>query len=237
MKYFTTSSQSEHEIIVDEFGYKPEEVPITGLCRWDVLEDKKTDEDKFILLMPTWRAWLEEVSDELFVQSDYYQNYSRLLTDKRLAGILDENNVNLVLYLHPKFAEYTETFKDKMSSRVRCIAFGEQSLNELLMRCHMLITDYSSVCWDAHYINKPVLFYQFDYEKYNLAHGSYINLETDLFGDRTCDRDELIDYIEEYIKSGLKTKPEYEKLAYDYFMYHDHNNSKRTFDFIKSQGY
>lgn len=50
------------------------------------------------------------------------------------------------------------------------------------MRCRMLITDYSSVCWDVLYQDKPSLFYQFDIDKYNEAHGSYIDMDTELFG-------------------------------------------------------
>ena len=54
---------------------------------------------------------------------------------------------------------------------IRLIPFGTMPLNQLLMSCHMLITDYSSVCWDMLYQNKPTLFYQFDLDQYNEAHG------------------------------------------------------------------
>lgn len=237
MKYFVSSSQEEHDIIVSEFGYKNNEVPTLGLCRWDVLVDKSGEEnEKMILLMPTWRSWLEEVDDSIFIESDYYKNYSELLTNSRLAKLLKENETKLVLYLHPKFAEYAKTFEDKIGENIVLVPFGEKSLNDLLMKCNMLITDYSSVCWDALYINKPVLFYQFDYERYNLAHGSYINMEKDLPGDRSTDLNGLLDDVEKYLKNGLKIKPEYSKAAYDFFMYHDHNNCKRTFEFIKSKG-
>jgi len=236
MRYYVTTSKNEHDIIVSEFEYAPEDVPIVGFCRWDVLEDKSSETDKFILLMPTWRSWLEEVDDSIFVDSDYYKNYSALLTDERLAEKLQKSGTRLVLYLHPKFAEYTDTFKDKVSENISYVPFGERSLNELLMESHMLITDYSSVCWDELYQNKPVLFYQFDYERYNLAHGSYINMEKDLPGDRARDLDTLVDYIGEYIDNGLTIKPEHEAMARGWFAYRDHSNSKRTFDFLKSQG-
>lgn len=56
------------------------------------------------------------------------------------------------------------------SKRIRLIAFGEEPANELMMRCKMLVTDYSSVCWDVFYLDKPVVFFQFDREKYEEAH-------------------------------------------------------------------
>lgn len=54
-----------------------------------------------------------------------------------------------------------------VSDRIHLISFGEVAVNEMLMRCRMLITDYSSVCWDVLYQDKPTLFYQFDLDKYN----------------------------------------------------------------------
>lgn len=41
----------------------------------------------------------------------------------------------------------------------------------------MLITDYSSICWDFFYQKKPVYFYQFDINKFNKIRGSYVNIE------------------------------------------------------------
>ena len=58
---------------MENLKYDDEEVVITGLSRWDVLEDKsKSKEKKEILLMPTWRPWLDDVPEEEFINSDYY---------------------------------------------------------------------------------------------------------------------------------------------------------------------
>lgn len=56
---------------------------------------------------------------------------------------------------------HTESFHIA-SDRIHLKSFGDTPVNELLMQCKMLITDYSSVCWDVLYQNKPTLFYQFD---------------------------------------------------------------------------
>ena len=49
---------------------------------------------------------------------------------------------------------------EKQTNRhIRLIPFGTMPLNQLLMSCHMLITDYSSVSWDVYYQEKPVIFY------------------------------------------------------------------------------
>lgn len=66
MALFVVSSGYEQKIIHDYFGYDNEEIIITGLARWDVLEDKSDPAHKEILLMPTWRSWLEDISEEQF---------------------------------------------------------------------------------------------------------------------------------------------------------------------------
>ena len=131
----------EQEIAINELGYNEKTAPITGFARWDVLEDKQSNKEKFILLMPTWRSWLEEVSDNQFLVSDYYKKYSSLLQSPRLNQILKDTNTRLVFYIHPKFAGYIDNFKAAVSNRVTYIPFGKIPLNELMMRCSMLITD------------------------------------------------------------------------------------------------
>ena len=132
-----------------------------------------------------------------------------LLNSERLNQILEKYDLEVNFYLHAKFQEYADTFKS-ISKRIHLISFGEVAVNEMLMRCRMLITDYSSVCWDILYQDKPSLFYQFDIEKYNEAHGSYIDMETELFGDRAATQEQLLDYLEETVQNDFHLKPEYE---------------------------
>ena len=114
---------------------------------------------------------------------------------------------------------------------------GQEPLNELMMKCSMLITDYSSVCWDVYYMDKPVLFYQFDYDMYKVAHGSYINMETDLFGNRSTDEEALINDIEYFVNNDFEENEKDRENAPMYFEYRDNNNSKRIYDFLKNNNF
>lgn len=237
MTYFVTCSRKEHDIVVNEFNYKPDCVPITGFARWDVLEDKSSPEDRFILLMPTWRSWLEEVGNAEFVKSDYYRNYSSLLKNPQLTQLLEQKNIKLLFYLHPKFAAYIQNFNDQISDRVICIPFGQEPLNELMMRCSMLVTDYSSVCWDVLYQNKPVIYYQFDYAQYDYVHGSYLDMTTELPGDRVEDTQALLTLLQDYAQNDFVQKAEHKEMAKQFFRFRDNDNSKRIYKFLKSLGY
>ena len=234
---FIASNDLEKGFIMDNMGYKAEEVAVTGLARWDILEDRSAQVDKkHILVMPTWRKWLEDTTDDIFLESEYYHKYMDLINSDRLAKLLERHDLWMDFYVHPKISEQIKQFSAK-SDRVRLIPFGSEPLNELMMDCSLLVTDYSSVCWDVYYMSKPVIFYQFDLEKYNEAQGAYMDLEKDLFGDRAETEDELLALIEEAATDGFTLKQKYADMREGLYAYIDHNNSKRTCEEIKKRGW
>lgn len=82
---------------------------MTGLARWDELVDKSKDYNE-VLIMPTWRNWLDEAENSTFLHSDYYKNYSKLLESKRLNKYLKIITLLVNFYIHPKFKDYIGNF-------------------------------------------------------------------------------------------------------------------------------
>lgn len=231
---FVATSDQETELIHQKFEYEYEDIIPVGLCRWDALVDiSKDTSPQEITLMPTWRNWLEDVSDETFLQSDYYRQYMELLRSDELKQLLYDNNIVLNFNIHPKFLPYINNFQVE-NQNLNIFQFGQVKINELLMRSSLLITDYSSVAWDFYYLKKPVLFFQFDYETYETLQGSYINMEQDLFGDRTTNIPELIEMISQYIETDFDLKNEFKHMWNNSFKYVDNQNSKRTYESIKA---
>lgn len=230
---FVVSTDTEKQTIVDNFGYEPKEVINTGLPRWDVLHDKSQDRRE-IMIMPTWRNWLDSVPDKDFEASDYFTHYMALLNSRKLADLLEKYDLEVNFYLHAKFQEYSDQFQTK-SERIHLVSFGETAVNEMLMRCRMLITDYSSVCWDILYQDKPTIFYQFDLDKYEEAHGSYLDMRTELFGNRAENQEQLLALLEEQIKNNFKMKPEHEQLRRFYFNFKDQQHSRHICEEIKEK--
>ena len=227
---FVVTSDFEKKIIEDYFGYAEDEIVNSGFARWDVLEDK-SEGLREILIMPTWRAWLENVTLEEFKESDYFHNYMELLNSPRFHSFLEKNDLLANFYLHSKFREFIQDFSVE-SDRIRLIVFGEEPANELMMRCKMLVTDYSSVCWDVFYLDKPVVFFQFDRDKYMEAHGSYLDMDRELFGDCAQDVDGLLTYMERCADDRFVVRPEYEKMQTSFYKYFDDQNSCRICDAI-----
>ena len=227
---FIASSAKEKSIIHNKLRYPNEEIAVTGLARWDGLVDQSKGRRE-ILVMPTWRGWLDSVSDEDFAKSEYYKNYQSLLKNKRLLAFLEEKDYQVTFYLHPILRNYIHHFKVD-SDRIQLVAVGECPLNEIMMRSSVMITDYSSASWDMFYMRKPVVFYQFDEEDYNLVHGSYMDFEKDLFGDRAKTVEEVVESLIRCVEAGCTLKTEYEKKWEKAFAYVDQNNSKRILEQI-----
>jgi CDP-glycerol glycerophosphotransferase (TagB/SpsB family) len=230
---FVASSDFEKDIVMRYLGYSPNEVIVTGLARWDNLHQRKkeTQKEKSILFMPTWRNWLEEAPDDDFLQSEYFQEYSAIIKSKKINQWLNEHHSTLYFYIHPKFAQFISYFKTD-SDRIKIIFFGEQPLNKLLMDADLLITDYSSIAFEAFYQEKPTIFYQFDREKYIELQGSYMDLERDLFGPSARNENELLEKLDRMHKDGFKMEDKYLNFKEHYFRYYDNHNSERIYNSI-----
>lgn len=236
MAYFLTTSKPEQKIVTEHFGYTTAQAPVLGFSRWDVLEDKSNKSAPMILIMPTWRQWLEEQTDEVFVQSEYFQRYSQLIQSPDFAKLLADNNATAKFFIHPKLSSMLGNF-DASNERIQLIEQGSTPLNELMMHCSMLITDYSSVCWDVLYMDKPVSFYQFDKERYNNVVGSYIDFDRDLPGDSCGELDQLLESVAASFERGFELAPEHARRAARWYENKDKLNRKRTYDYIVEQGY
>jgi len=227
--YFLVSSEAEQDVITGNFGYDAEHVPVLGQARWDVLEDHSDREAPRILLMPTWREWLSDSSDDEFRATDFYTHYDRLFRDPRLAEVLEAHNATLQVFFHPLFLERAHLFASD-NPRIQIIKPGETPLNQIIMGCSAMITDYSSAVWDAVYQDKPALFFQFDRPLYMEKTGSYIDFETELPGDCYLDAEGLVQGIGDIADGGFEPSARQEAVSRRWFAHRDHDNRKRIYE-------
>ena len=119
MRMFCTTTQPEYNFLVERFGYPEGYIQLTGLCRYDNLNNFKVNK-KQILLMPTWRQWIAkgvETKDiegtNEFTQTNYYKKWNEFLTSKKLDELLKKYDVNLLFYPHRNMQKYIDNFKIK----------------------------------------------------------------------------------------------------------------------------
>ena len=225
------SSEWERSIVCDHLGWDIKDVPILGNARWDVLEERVNTDSPFVLYMPTHRSWLHHVTPDKFAKSGFTHAIQSLLNSERLQQILIQNNVTLKFYCHPFMQERMPLFEQNIPN-VEFIHEGERPLNELIMECSCMITDYSSICWDAFFIKKPVIFYQFDQECYLSKTGSYIDFNQ-LPGTLCLNEEATFDALESCFTNNTVDGS---KASYG-FKSHDHNNCQRIFTYLKQEGW
>lgn len=241
---FICGAQREYDYISRTFGYPSGVVVFCGLSRFDnLLAPHETKRQ--IVVMPTMRRWLKSKTDKTlkyevsyeFTDSEYYKSWSGFLNDNRLALLLDEYNVNLVFYLHSRLQKFSNCF-DSNHNRIKIGKADDYEVQQLLMESSVLITDYSSVYFDFAYMQKPLLYYQFDYEKYREGQyqQGYFFYQEDGFGPVATNENELLEYLHETLSDNMVMGEKYLKRSMDFFAYHDGNNSQRIYDAIINMG-
>ncbi|WP_220738860.1 CDP-glycerol glycerophosphotransferase family protein [Leuconostoc miyukkimchii] len=233
LDFIVVPDEYERRMVLDQWGYDEHQVTTTGLARWDKYTDlTDTIPYKQIFVMPTWRKWMDGMTPEKFVETPFYQQYQQFLSSPKLKELLTKNNTRIAFFLHPYFKNYVHLFKvDK--TIIDQHDYLDVDMGKEIQKSSMMISDYSSVLWDMYYLEKPVLFYQFDRSEYLLTEKSYMDYETELFGDETFDFKETIEIIEEYIKRDFLEKDQYKSMRNKYFSYMDNNNSERIYHAIK----
>lgn len=232
IRKFVVCSEQEKNIFINYMGFKAENIMITGFSRFDKLINNNKNKRKEIILMPTWRDWSLN-NEEEFLNSDFYLKYNSLLKNKRLHRLLEENNIYLKFYPHIEIQKkYIHLFTD-INSHIEIVNIGQETVQDLIRNSMLMITDYSSVALDFNYLEKPVLFYQFDLNEYLFHRGSFINLESDLIGDRYIEEKDLIDGLERYINNNFKYNEIYKAVSDKFYNYRDLKNSERIYNEIK----
>ena len=188
--------------------------------------------------MPTWRNWLksENSENQKFEDTKYFQNIANLITDKKLNNYLEKNDIKLNIYIHQLMQDYLKNFGNiKLGKNIKILP-KEVNITEELQKSKLLITDYSSVAYDFYYLNKPIIFFQFDKREYEEKVGSYVDLDKELFGKqaKTVEKcvEEIIEISENNFHYDREMKQKSDKLREKFLKYVDKGNCERVYDEI-----
>jgi CDP-glycerol glycerophosphotransferase len=226
---FLVSSEREKEYIVSDFGYAPDEVVVTGLSRFDTLfaNDVPVRRNQ-ILIIPTWREWLQDPAS--FEESEYLQQWRAVLFDPRLRAIADSHGSEVIFCLHPNMQQYRTHFED---AGVTLISQGEVEVQHLLKQSAVMMTDYSSVGFDFSFLGKPVIYFQFDRDRFLGRSGSHLDLDNELPGPVGFTADAVMGYLVEVLDGGGLMTAEYASKADQFVAHRDRRNCDRIFSAVK----
>ena len=228
---FFCGSKPEFDYVSRNFNYKNNEVRYTGLARFDALHDEKPQ--RTILIMPTWRRWIAGLEADEAAQSEYVKRWNGLLNNPALIELSERCKVNIIFYPHALMQKFAGLFSSS-GKNIVIGRFGEYDVQTLIKSSAMLVTDYSSVNFDFAYMKKPVLYYQFDTEKFFQDHvgTGWFDYKNMGFGECVQDEEDLLNCIEQYVSDEFKMKPEYEQRSAEVFPLHDDHNCERIYQEI-----
>ncbi|MCZ2258660.1 CDP-glycerol glycerophosphotransferase family protein [Sporosarcina sp. G11-34] len=227
---FLVSSKREQNIVINDLGYSQNEVKITGLSRFDKLLNRDTPLKNQILIIPTWRDWI--LSDYDFLESDYYKYWNQLITNSKLRNITEQYNLDIVLCLHPNMRNYKKYFT---ATNIKIINQGEVDVQQLLKESNLMITDYSSVGFDFSFLKKPLIYYQFDKERFFSNSSSHLDLDNDLPGPIAFSIQEVNELVLRYAKGNFNMDKEYILKSEKLFEYSDQKSCERIYGVIKEK--
>lgn len=239
---FVTAAKAEYEsILKGDYYYSKNEVVLTGFPRFDKLVSNPRNK---LILAPTWRAdilpeargnrgGVRQYSGK-FKNTDYFNFYNGLMKDGRLASALRAANMTGELYIHPAFSSQVDDFESSDIFKVKSPPYDYSRAFE---GGSLLVTDYSSVAFDFAYLNKPVIYTQFDKDSLYKTHiysKGYFSYEENGFGPVTYDLGSSVDEIVKHIKANCIQPDKYKKRVSSFFEFVDSKNSERVYQAIIS---
>lgn len=229
---FVCSVPAEATFVQEKFQYPKGVVKCTGLCRFDALIKQKAKKRQ-LLIMPTWRSYaVEGKTKETFIETKYYQKYQQLIQAPWLKDLLERYDYTAVFYPHYEVQRFISAFHTE-NPRIQIGKLGEKDVQKLLVESEILITDFSSVHFDFAYMEKPVVYYQFDKEQFYGEHYAkgYFTYEKDGFGPVVQEAEELCRALTSILKYG-RLEERYEQRIQQFFPLIDNRNCERNYDAV-----
>ncbi|MBQ3556568.1 MAG: CDP-glycerol glycerophosphotransferase family protein [Oscillospiraceae bacterium] len=238
---FVTSCPAEYRSILNTstYFYDDSVVWLTGMPRFD---RRKSANARYITFLPTWRMYLTAATNQQtferqynssFLDSEYRNTYNALINDSRLIAAAKKYGYKLRFMPHPNTMPTISAF-DKHPDVEFCSI--SDSYNNIYATSDLVITDYSSAVFDFSYLRKPLLYFQFDFERFfggeHIGRRGYFDYERDGFGEIEYTIDALVSRIIEYMENGCQLKDKYRERIDRFFAFNDRNNCRRVYEKI-----
>ena len=173
---------------------------------------------------------------EGFDGSDYERAWSALLADPRIAEAAARRGMRIGFMPHPNLQPVLAALD--VPPGVERLRFEGTDVQALYARCALLVTDYSSVAFNAAYLDRPVVYFQFDRERVlggaHVGRRGYFDYLRDGFGPVAQTHDEATEAIVEAIEAGPRPGPDYQARIDATFPMRDGRCSERVVAAIES---
>ena len=243
---FVTATAPEMRSIAEDGNYKftSKDVVLTGFPRHDRLRSLSHLEENSILIMPTWRNHLvgsatgngnEREINPNFSSSEFAQQWKSFLHSE-VVFEQAKQGYKVIFAPHINLVPYIDVFD--LPSHVSLYINDEgESIQCLIARTKILVTDYSSIAFEVAALFRSVIYFQFDAAEVFGGHHTYqpgyYSYKNDGFGPVCSTVDELgLELLASIGRNGTP-REEYMSRMHNTFAFDDQKNCLRTFDAIQ----
>ena len=228
------SSELEADHFTDLGGFNRDDLYVCGLLKFDYA--KRNDIHDRIVIMPTWRPGEANLAVENFRETTYYKFISRIYN-----AVPDELKEKVIVLPHPLIkkaavAALGDSGGAPEDDVIKLMA-PDLTHEEVLRMTDTLITDYSSISYDAFYRGANVIF---DWEEKDDTIAYYgktskLMLTEDLaFGEVVYNSEMLNAAIKKVY--GKAHGEEFEERFGKIVTYHDGRNTERFIEMARKDG-
>lgn len=227
---FVISSEYEKNNLLHNYGYNEDDLLVTGMPRLDdITVSKKCNK---ILIAPSWRKALTKeenrqikvIDKDTLEQSNFFTGIHKLINSDELNNILQQNNYELDIKMHPIFANESSLFQTEKSNINVLDSTDEFNISEY----KLFVTDFSSYMFDFIKSRTRIEFYFPDYKYFLSGNHIYNKLDFDVskFGNLNTESYQLINFIKEEIKNDFQLTQKQEEIYEDFYVSFDTTSHK-----------
>jgi teichoic acid glycerol-phosphate primase len=190
--YVTVGSEKMARIFQRSFDLNEQNILRTGVPRTDIFFDKKRHSE-IILSLQRKLPMIQQKKVILYAptfRDDQLDSYELALNVDKLYQELKDEYI-LLLRIHP--AANWELFNKYPGFAIDVSAY--ENINHLLLITDYLITDYSSIPFEYSLLEKPMIFFTYDFEEYQQSRGVWEGFTTALPGPTATNSEEVIHLI------------------------------------------
>lgn len=178
-----------------------------GLPRWDLLKRTK-ESPRRIFVFFTHRSTFLEAPE---LAADYFKSILDFFNDSRLVSAIERKDVIIEWTIHHALLNINIPIPP-IPDYIHLV--DSSDISKHISKTDLLITDYSSICFDVMYLNIPTVFYRFDtgrLSQFNQADVSMINealLEDPVLYNCCYDKEMALSKVIHYIDTDFVLEPE-----------------------------